>query len=512
MNYYIMEINSCESKILDKIDIVKRYGIDTTIYEEELATIINDMDKKVSTSSPNGIAFKMQAETMYKLVLEDLRNLEKKLDGYQKYMNVYFRNNALSNDIDNNNEFRKNKIDFYVNEGIVLINETFKIDIDNVHEAKRIISNVYETLYKIIKLELLLEGNSHILNYIIDKNMGIEYLNDLVRDDINRLKSCNLYDSEIDNMVSNLSKKGLDYHYGDKDLILSITLKMDDMVEKVINDKIKMYDENIASCRESIDEDKANLNYINNNTYDYKAKKKKALVKTIISSVLVTLNILGYKFMPGLVKNKNTDTTYMTKREVYDTISDEVRSEEARVHKSEDEYVTLKVYGEVKESGKRITKEYNLSEIELDNIKDYIDEYDPEKRMYEESIKYRMGEQLSREEYIVVERMQYGDIYESFDEEQYQKDLHTILLIIYMFGGLCTTSMLTYLMIYLINKKKENKGLLMNKSLSDEINEKRALIDDLKNSKKELLNMQKKYEDSGVNKEEYKAKIYNRIK
>ena len=216
--------------------------------------------------------------------------------------------------------------------------------------------------------------------------------------------------------------------------------------------------------------------------------------------------------MPGLVKNKNTDTTYMTKREVYDTISDEVRSEEARVHKSEDEYVTLKVYGEVKESGKRITKEYNLSEIELDNIKDYIDEYDPEKRMYEESIKYRMGEQLSREEYIVVERMQYGDIYESFDEEQYQKDLHTILLIIYMFGGLCTTSMLTYLMIYLINKKKENKGLLMNKSLSDEINEKRALIDDLKNSKKELLNMQKKYEDSGVNKEEYKAKMYKRIK
>ena len=34
MNYQVREINSCESRILDKIDIIKRYGIDTNEYKK----------------------------------------------------------------------------------------------------------------------------------------------------------------------------------------------------------------------------------------------------------------------------------------------------------------------------------------------------------------------------------------------------------------------------------------------------------------------------------------------
>ena len=50
MNYYVREINSCESRILDKIDIIKRYGIDTDEYEQSLKEILNSETEDVDYS------------------------------------------------------------------------------------------------------------------------------------------------------------------------------------------------------------------------------------------------------------------------------------------------------------------------------------------------------------------------------------------------------------------------------------------------------------------------------
>ena len=223
MNYYIKEINSCESRILDKIDIIKKYGIDTSSYESSLNSIIKNTKE---VENVNGVALAKMTNEAYNIeTLKKLQELEKELDSYQIYLKIYFRNSSLYNDASNSKTLSNDKIRFYVNEVIAILNETLDYDFDSISKAKKIIKEVYNTIYLIIKLELLNSGESTLLTYIKNNNQGIEYINDLVREELSQLASNDKQDDEIKELIMEINKNGINYSYADENLILLLALK-----------------------------------------------------------------------------------------------------------------------------------------------------------------------------------------------------------------------------------------------------------------------------------------------
>lgn len=507
MNYYVKEINSSESKILDKIDIIKRYGVSVSKYEKKLQEILNKTEDDNITISDDGKALaSMKKETINMDILNSLKKLEEELDSYEYYLKIYFRNSSLQNEIENNKDITEEKIELFVKTAKSLLKEIEDINIDNVKETKKIIKDIYYTVYKVIKLELIMNGESNLLKFIISKNNGTEYINDLVREEINKLKKDGLLDQEIIDLINKLSMKGINYTYASDKLILLLALKDKDLVLSKFDYQLNLYDERIKKIKDDKNTAKENKDTSVDKLSILETKRNRSRNKAIISSILLSLNLISYKVMPSILKSGNTETTYRITRELYDTISDEVRSEkEEYSSKKESEYTELIIYGAVNKHGIRTVTKYTFSDNTKEDIREYIDMIDNNTRYTNRnSINYRLDGQLSKEEYTVVERMTYGDKLEKFNEEEYKKDLQRALMIIYSLGGVFTTSMLTYLLIAIHNNKKYKEELHEFGYYDKMIDKYEYKAKKYENLKDELIELKKDYNNGNFNPDDYK--------
>lgn len=506
MDYYVKEINSCESKILDKIDIIKRFGAEVSEYENELQQILSkiDNDNISFSSNTSSSALKLKNESNNREVLNKLINLENKLESYESYLKIHFRNSSLINEIEN--KATDEKIDLYVKEAKSLIKEVENININSVNNLKKIIKEVYSTIYEIIKLELIKNGKSELLTYIVTSGQGIEYINDLVRENINKLKEDKLLDSEISNLIDELSKEGINYTYASEKLILALTLKNKDLVLSKIDEQFDLYEERIKELKNKTIELEEDREKIIDTFKKYEHKKNKSRKKAIISSIILALNLMSYKFMPSITKSINTTTTYKLNREAYDTINRKVTTDENTYGtKDESEYAELKYYSEVDKNGRRTVTTFKFDNKNVEDISDYIYMFsETDGYSTRETIDYRFSEQLSREEYTVVERMTYGEEKVEFDEEKYQKDLQRALLIINILGGVFGTSLLHYLLITIHNNRKYKEELEELTYTDRTIEDSEHKIEKYKKLKNELIELKKDYEDDGLNTEDYK--------
>ena len=517
MDYYIKNINSCESRILDKIDIIKRYGIDVINYENDLKSILEkqnyDKSNEINNEINGNISLAVKTlndENYNREVLKKLEDLEERLNSYQSYLTLYFKNRSLYMNVLNCKSLSDEKINNYVSEAISLIKTMDETNLKNVSESKKNTLNVYSTIYEIIKLELIYYSESKLLEYLLKNDLGIEYINDIVREDLKKLKDNGLFDENIEKIVYELSEEGINYNFADNRLILSIILKTDDRVVDILKEKLNLCDQELIKLYDQIGRLEVLRDNSKSRTSLYKSRKNKSQIKSAISAIMLAFNILAFKFGDNLIKKDNTDITFMTNREAYDTVSNEVKSENVVVHKGESEYSTLKVYGEVNENGERKITTYKLDNSQLEDIRDYLDLDNSKEDYSTNTINYRLGEQLSRDEYTVVERMHYGEEYHAFDEEQYNKELQKFMIAIYALGGIFTTSMLVYLFNTFIYKKRIKEEQNMHSTYDNKIDQIKSETDQYIKSKFEITSIIDDY--SNISADEYKAKVYVKSK
>lgn len=506
MNYYVKEINACESRILDKIDIIRRYGATVSEYEKRLQDITSSEENYEVIVKDISVAASVMTLEMANLdALNKLKALEDELDNYQEYLKIHFRNSSLINDIKNTKNITDEKIDLYVHEAKSLLHDTLNINIDSVKDLKKIIKDVYSTIYEIIKLELVMNGKSNILSYIVNYDQGIYYINDLVREEINKLEEEKKLDEQITKVMDELSKDGINYKYADDRLILLLTLKNKDLVLSKFNDQAKLYDKEINDIKCNIDkmDDCREDAFYNSNKY--KRKRNKSQRNAFIGSVMLALNLLAYKIAPSTCKDIHTTTTYMTNIEAYDTVSGEIHEENIYLPKGEQEYTELKVFGEVDKNGRRTVTTYDLSKIDMEDISKYPEMIDDNSlNKTKQDIKYRLGEQLSRDEYMVVERLSYGEEKVELDEEAYNNDLKILLFLIYFLGGTSIKAMLTYLLLAIHNNRKFKKEIEEYNNYDTQIDTYERKIENYKKLKNELIELKKDYIEDNLDLDDYK--------
>ena len=511
MNYYVREINSCESRILDKIDIIKRYGIDTDEYEQRLKEILNSETEDVDYSMGGTAVKNMQNDMTTMNMLKSLQELEEQLNSHQKFLSIHFKNNSLLNEISKMDNFSEEKMDYYIKNAISNISETYNLDIKSVKESKKIITDVYYTAYEIIKLELIKNNNSKLLDYII-KNGGVEYINDFVREDLNKIEKNKLMDDNIQDTIYELSKECINYNFADPKLIKYIVLKSDDRLLKVLE-----YD--LIECDEKEDKySKLNSKYydkLRTNTREkdkLDTKRNHNRIKSIIGAIILALNIGAYKSAPGVVRNANTTTSYDVTTEAYDTVSGKTRSEKINFDYKDNEYVTVKVYGEVDSRNKRDVVKYNLSDVELEDIEDYVEAVSEHNNASSRTnIDYSFGEQLSRDEYTVVERVKQIDENVNFDEEAYNRELRIANIILYATGGTISAFTLYSLLSLLNNRKKIKKNCLDSNGYGKLIDKNDDKIREYRNLKKEVESMIEDYNNGQIDYAEYE-KLTKKLK
>ena len=119
-----------------------------------------------------------------------------------------------------------------------------------------------------------------------------------------------------------------------------------------------------------------------------------------------------------------------------------------------------------------------------------------------------MSSQLSREEYMVVERMVYGESYEDFNEEQYEKDLRFANKILYGLGLVNSISLVAYVVMLINNKRRIRKDVEDVQLLETNKRHDKEQIEMYREIKEELLSIKEKCENEELEVDEYIKKMH----
>lgn len=261
------------------------------------------------------------------------------------------------------------------------IKESTTID---YNEEKTIVENIYQLVYKTIKLELIYTNHSRLLDTVQSSDTDTSYIVKLIKEEIRSLNS-GCEKEEVMNRVSKLEKKGFnDQYFLDKDLIILLSLiGNDDLTAEVKNRFLSQVDQYIdTSCElENMDADHTRLGerlreIKKENRSILFRKFRKQLFFLINLGVVSSAIVAGSMFLKDFVKGKE----YKTITTTYDSSLDEQEEPiEEYLPKTEDS-VTLIEYSPWEEPGyfrdeyKRTVYTYDLSLLDesYDNVEDYL--------------------------------------------------------------------------------------------------------------------------------------------
>lgn len=507
------EYTSTLSVIYDKLDIVRRYGEDVSSFEERINNARNIAKSTSGESRPvEGVAVQtLKNDAKYTEALKLLREIERDLDEYTKYLSLFFKNKSLENEISKGVAIDKVIIGNYVTQAINLIKDAKGLNVKSLTKGSELIRNVYATAYEIIKIELIQRGESKLLNYMVKNQVGVEFINDCVREDLEDIDLDDEKNSDIKQMIDEQSSVGINYNYANERLILSILLRTDPRVLDNINIKIEDLQSKIEELQDSKRKKVNGKSDLNDSKKLHNAKVRKNRIRSLVASLMILLNLGAYKIGEAITKNACTDTQYMTTRQVYDTVTEETRTVSELEYKHGSNEVIIKKYGEVRNDGQRSVKTYDLDDVELTSIEDYVD-YDTTNKTVSSTTKdYSMAEQLSKDAYTIVETKTYADKPTiNFDNETYRNLTEILMYILMTLSGAELLMALRYLIITLNNKRKE-------KEASDAIDYYEESIEsydrDSKDAKKqieELNDLKTKCISDEIQLDEYSAKVYRK--
>ena len=497
------------SKINDKIDLIRRFGKDTTEYESALEQIINgeiNLPPYLEHSNSKGSAV-LKKDLQFEEKMKSLNELLEKLESNENAIKLHIKNESLKNAISN---FKiGDSLSEILKQGKSLIKLLNDIEFQGDSE-KNYSSDIYKTIYEIIKLELISVGSSSLLNYIIKNDKGIEFINDCVREDLSHLDLNASDNKDIKSKVLELSSIGIDYNFANESLILMIILKTDDRVVdsiKIRIDKLKdiekEYEEESSKAKDLIN----NCNHLNSLAKD---KRKKARIGALITSLMILLNGLGYTVGNFIAKNANTDTQYMTTREVYDTYTGQTRVEKELEYKSSENRVYIHDYSEVNSNGSRNKKIYKIDPLEFETAEDYKDiDLSNETAINNSTINYSSIDQLTRDEYRAIETVTYAEEPNlNFDEESYQNTMKTIFTFVLIMGGINSLLFLRYLIIAISNNKRIKNN---DKTIKQNTNMQSVYDNWIKYNKTKIKELEELEKDTKVlTKEKYLREIHNK--
>ena len=407
--------------LLNKVDIminnVNKLGMNTKKYKEILKEITNEVESstKVSKSKWENNA-SMVLICDYALGIKKLRALELELSEYEVYFKVINSCEYLLMKIDKIKTIdNKEEVKSYANEIIESLKSIKFSSTIHYSDEKKIVEKIYDVAYKIIQLEIMTFGNSEVYEYIKNCDIDIYFLDRCIRKDIELLNLKDESNKKVKEKVYELSRNGLDTNYFDIELIKLLMCNSDDInlkdniikeinnLKKEINDVVKKYNESLSGYKYSVEEQKCRLTKIKK----YKKEILRRITSTIVSSSIVVGSFFG---IHTLMKKISTSQVYPKTTTTYsDEYGKKVKDDYSYVEKDEQDKTYIHVYTDWYDDFWKGTKKdiytYDVSNIELENIEDYLDLDYSELEANKETVSLKNGDSLSQKGYTEVEKI-----------------------------------------------------------------------------------------------------------
>lgn len=319
---------------------LEQLGINVLEYNNQLKQII---DKKTNIKTNNNAIF-TTIELEHQQLLNELDVLQETLNNENDYFSALSLVELIELSLDN-----QEKIDKYINyitKVLSLIrnwNSSFKMNKD------AFIQRFYGVIFQIIKLELIKDNDSKLLEIILSNEIDIIYLDSIIQKEIKEDESL-ANDRIIKEKTLSLDLQGLDNHYVDKELIrLIATNKYSDVTLTNIQNQLTEYieevrenNEKVLTLKEQIDSQEANLEEAKSTVKEFKRNIVKRVSSLAVTLTLITgVNLGHYKLAKDVIpkaKYKTSIETYDSSLDTYQITSDYLIKEENNGH------VSIKVY------------------------------------------------------------------------------------------------------------------------------------------------------------------------
>jgi len=423
------------------IDNVKKLGFSVEEYKKILDSVNDRISKEIDMSYLSGKLVQGRMEQIYSTGIMELNKLEGALERYSVYFEVLNNCKYLDTKIDSKKLIQE-ELEKYVSKMIYNLKRIVKSDTVNYEIEKEVVEKVYDTAYNIIKLELVMTGDSQLYHYAKEEDVNISFFNQLVLRELSKL---NLKDRRYDLINSRMYKldsRGIDSNYFDLELIKLLLVYGDNInlvntvMEKFCELKniIDKYDNELVECISNT----YKMDYKTKMYYDNVCSHRKKVFKKFISMILAyTIMITGGVVLEKNARKNNISDSYIKNMEIYSSLDGDTRKLNEEVIGNDintDDYVYVRWYEPwgYNDEGivERKYKEYNVSHIDLDTAYDYyiygVDNYDVEpiekNEVYDGDISLN-EEVLYKGNHVEVEIGNYKYNKEILDWNGYEKDI-----------------------------------------------------------------------------------------
>lgn len=380
MNDQAIEFKALAHKIEIMIENVSSLGVDTDVYKQNFREIV----KGVEHSTAHSANRPAQAQEMF-LIQDYSTGLSKlkKLEWELLRFDIYFQaiNFAKYLDSQLNKDMEESVLQTFAEELIQILRALKRSSTLYYDEEKSTVEKLYETTYQMIKLELIKTGSSTIYDYCKNEDIDPYFLDRCIRRDIEKLDLQDEKYAKLKERKLFLESKGMNSNFLDLELI-KIILSYDDKDVFCIK-IIENLNQIIAEINDNCDEFEKEYNNYFKLEKESKISKKAVidLGKRITSICLAwTIYVIGASGVFKLTKKICTEEYRPSKIETYSEHGYESRDDLVSISNVLDK-VYLKEYGLWEEfhdffrwyDYKRVVKTYDISHIELNTIKDYLD-------------------------------------------------------------------------------------------------------------------------------------------
>lgn len=389
------------ARINNKIKILSDNGYNVDNYNLTIQSIIDSCNNNVTTIEQGNAQVQiknMNADAMYDEALKKLKDLENEIAGEDAYIKMKKTYESIL-ELSNENDIDDDNFEQLDRTLVMATHELSKLKITDFKKGQELIKLLYKACYHVIKLEICKYGYSKLLVKINNLDRGCEFLNNVIKEDLDSFDLEDKSNRDIKKRLDELSKNGLNSSLCDLELIIRLIIRDKHYLQWKIND-------NYINRSSEMDWNSSRLMSRKENRKErltLKKKEKQAKIFAGISIALATYSItsslssLNYEDSPKLYSEGDHSIV-----ESYDTISNTtLKSNEYRV---KDSNVIIIDYGKVDKNNKREVKTYHLNTSVLDTEEiakiDTTDlkTYDKETILYDET-------QLSRESYKVIEKV-----------------------------------------------------------------------------------------------------------
>lgn len=356
------------SKLNNKIKIFRQYKIDLGDLYEKYEKISDDLTIGNNQEVDNYV--------------KKLDEIEKELSKYDQLLNILIVFDGMYGEISskkNKEESIKNMVKHITNNLGNIIYTYLKNNQDDI--KKQLLNRIYKIIYDVMKLEIMYLNEENLFNYYADKVFSKQFLKEFIKEDLIR----------IQNKFSVIKDEDFDNEYSLK--VLSINIGNCYSLEYL--KLILRYDENNKEYKNRISNKfKELINRHENNSNDFafkqdnieynktyleqlkeKLKQNKKDIHLRIKSIVLTLTLLtGFFYWNNSnLKKYSTYKVYKGTEKSYSTdYGMKERPIELDIFSNPTDSIKINEYSKVFDNQRTIST-YDVSDITLNDIKDYLD-------------------------------------------------------------------------------------------------------------------------------------------